>query len=334
MKSAPDAAASAFDPLHLLLLKQKKRPVREKLIARCRKALPGHPVNACIAEREGDAPGHPSEHGPCICLEQGLTSRTGPVRAPGALRKAHAQSVPARPGGASVCLPSLSVMHGQRLDERTLVPPAAEAAAWFDMQRARCLAYQNTAKKEFLTLRLPAIAARQAVISEADDPLEETPGGILATGTVKQITLKLAPAGLTGTLTLTAVSGGSRIRLWRDAGKTSPLTLPAEWELSGGYTFPTVTLQNGDYVWTGVQSENGPEIDMTFNSAGTHSEQLVTCHLQPLSNDRHHRNTLTYKRYGINDSAMKKGSLVLEGTPMRLRIFLRYSENTSFRVVT
>ncbi len=37
---------------------------------------------------------------------------------------------------------------------------------------------------------------------------------------------------------------------------------------------PTVTLQNGDYVWTGVQSGNGPEIDITFNSAGTHSEQL------------------------------------------------------------
>ena len=54
-KSAPDAAASAFDQLHLLLLKQEKRPAREKLIARCRKALPGHPVNARIAEREGDA---------------------------------------------------------------------------------------------------------------------------------------------------------------------------------------------------------------------------------------------------------------------------------------
>ena len=54
-KSAPDAAASAFDQMHLLLLKQAKRPAREKLIARCRKALPGHSVNALISEREGDA---------------------------------------------------------------------------------------------------------------------------------------------------------------------------------------------------------------------------------------------------------------------------------------
>ena len=53
-KSAPDAAASAFDQLHLRLLKQEKRPAREKLIARCRKTLHGHPVNARIAEREGD----------------------------------------------------------------------------------------------------------------------------------------------------------------------------------------------------------------------------------------------------------------------------------------
>ena len=54
-KSAPDAVASAFDQIHLLLLKQEKRPARERLIAQCRKALPGHPVNARIAEREGDA---------------------------------------------------------------------------------------------------------------------------------------------------------------------------------------------------------------------------------------------------------------------------------------
>ncbi|HRT29856.1 MAG TPA: hypothetical protein P5527_08690 [Kiritimatiellia bacterium] len=36
----------------------------------------------------------------------------------------------------------------------------------------------------------------------------------------------------------------------------------------------TVTLQNGDYVWAGMQSGNGPEIDITFSSVGTHSEQL------------------------------------------------------------
>lgn len=94
-------------------------------------------------------------------------------------------------------------------------------------------------------LDLDVDADNNGAINDADDLLEETPGGILATGTVKQVALRLAPAGLTGTLTLTAVSGGSRIRVWRDAGKTSPLTLPAEWDLSGGYTFPTALYVEG-----------------------------------------------------------------------------------------
>ncbi len=94
-------------------------------------------------------------------------------------------------------------------------------------------------------LDLDVDADNNGAINEADDLLEEKPGGIQATGTVKQVTLKLAPAGLTGTLKLLAVSGGSRIRVWRDAGKTSALTLPAEWELSGGYTFPTALYVEG-----------------------------------------------------------------------------------------
>ena len=55
VKTAPDAVASAFDQLHLLLLKHKRRQPREKLMARCAKILPGHVINARLAEREGDA---------------------------------------------------------------------------------------------------------------------------------------------------------------------------------------------------------------------------------------------------------------------------------------
>ncbi|MDX9794910.1 MAG: hypothetical protein RBU24_15495 [Kiritimatiellia bacterium] len=95
-------------------------------------------------------------------------------------------------------------------------------------------------------LDLDVDADNNGAINDADDLLEETPGGILATGTVKQVALKLAPAGLTGTLKLLAVSGGSHIRLWRDAGKTSSLALSdAEWDLSGGYTFPTALYVEG-----------------------------------------------------------------------------------------
>ncbi|MFC1453773.1 DUF6973 domain-containing protein [Verrucomicrobiota bacterium] len=43
---------------------------------------------------------------------------------------------------------------------------------------------------------------------------------------------------------------------------------------------PTACLQDSDYVWTGVQSGNGSEIDITFNSAGTFTEQLEVLECQ------------------------------------------------------
>ncbi|MDD5704867.1 MAG: tetratricopeptide repeat protein [Kiritimatiellae bacterium] len=54
-KVAPDAAGAACEQLHLLLLKQGKPLVRERLIARSRQALPEHAAIARICEREGDA---------------------------------------------------------------------------------------------------------------------------------------------------------------------------------------------------------------------------------------------------------------------------------------
>lgn len=55
VKAAPDVAAAAFDQSHAILLGQGKHPARERLLEHCRKALPAHPVNARLAEREGDA---------------------------------------------------------------------------------------------------------------------------------------------------------------------------------------------------------------------------------------------------------------------------------------
>jgi hypothetical protein len=94
-------------------------------------------------------------------------------------------------------------------------------------------------------LDLDVDADNNGAINDTDDPLEEDPGGILASGAVKQVCMKLEPSGLTGKLTLTAVSGGSLIRVWQDAGKSTPVALPAEWDLSGGYTFPTTVYVEG-----------------------------------------------------------------------------------------
>jgi hypothetical protein len=86
---------------------------------------------------------------------------------------------------------------------------------------------------KIVNVDLDVDADNDGTIGDADDPLEETPGGLLATGTLKRIGLKMEPAWVTGTLKLTAEAGGSRIRVWRDAGKSVPLALPAEWTFTG-----------------------------------------------------------------------------------------------------
>jgi hypothetical protein len=86
---------------------------------------------------------------------------------------------------------------------------------------------------KIVNVDLDVDADNDGTIGDADDPLEETPGGLIATGTLKRIGLKMEPAWVTGTLKLTAEAGGSRIRVWRDAGKSVPLALPAEWTFRG-----------------------------------------------------------------------------------------------------
>lgn len=56
------------------------------------------------------------------------------------------------------------------------------------------------------------------VITDADDDIEESAGGVVGVGgDLQPIGLKLLPEGLTsGTLTLSAESGGEKIRVWPD----------------------------------------------------------------------------------------------------------------------
>lgn len=76
-------------------------------------------------------------------------------------------------------------------------------------------------------------ANNDGAIGEADDPLEEEPGGILATGALKRINLKFEPTWLTGKLTFSVESGGDKVRVWEDPFKETPVTSPKEWTLSG-----------------------------------------------------------------------------------------------------
>ena len=70
------------------------------------------------------------------------------------------------------------------------------------------------------------------VINGADEPLEETPGGLacVRTNNLTPITLTLAPKpGLPGKLTLSANVDDTRIKVWQDAGRTVPVALPKVW---------------------------------------------------------------------------------------------------------
>jgi hypothetical protein len=64
-------------------------------------------------------------------------------------------------------------------------------------------------------------------IDDADEPLEENPGGYVCVCTNKltPIKLTLQPAGLPGKLTLSATMGGQRIRVWRNANRTGQIDL-------------------------------------------------------------------------------------------------------------
>ena len=68
-------------------------------------------------------------------------------------------------------------------------------------------------------------------ITDADEPLEEDPGGYacVCTNNLTPLRLKVAPAGLPGRVTLSAPMGGERIKVWRNADRTGAVSLPKTW---------------------------------------------------------------------------------------------------------
>ena len=84
---------------------------------------------------------------------------------------------------------------------------------------------------------------------------EETVGGFIG---IHKAPLPVSigiPSGLhVGTVTLEAVSGGSRIAIWNEAGKTTSLTLPATWDLSQqGVTLPAMVYVDGEQASQAVR---------------------------------------------------------------------------------
>lgn len=71
-------------------------------------------------------------------------------------------------------------------------------------------------------------------IDDADEPLEETPGGFVGAGAenLTPISLSFGPplAQLPGKLKLSATKGENHIRLWRDAQRSDQVALPTVWQ--------------------------------------------------------------------------------------------------------
>jgi hypothetical protein len=86
-------------------------------------------------------------------------------------------------------------------------------------------------------------------IDDADEIWEENPGGFLCVGNtndLKEIQVKLEPAGLSGSLKLSAEADGAKIRVWEDKARTKEVSLPKTWTLDGSaYTFPTTLYVEG-----------------------------------------------------------------------------------------
>jgi hypothetical protein len=84
-------------------------------------------------------------------------------------------------------------------------------------------------------------------VTDADEPLEEDPGGYacVCTNSLTPINLTLEPGGLPGKVTLSATAGGSRIRVWQDAGRTTPVPLTTGAVWNAGAAIPGTLYVEG-----------------------------------------------------------------------------------------
>lgn len=84
-------------------------------------------------------------------------------------------------------------------------------------------------------------------IEGEDDPLEESAGGLVVIGaeSLSPLNLAFAPESLaSGTLTLSAVSGGEKVTVWPENNTNgTPFTLPKTWTAGSDTIPPTVYLQ-------------------------------------------------------------------------------------------
>jgi len=113
-------------------------------------------------------------------------------------------------------------------------------------------------------------ANRNGVINEADDDTEESVGGTVGVGGALQpLNLKLLPEDLaSGTLTLSAESGGARIRIWPNSSTNgTPVALPKNWTVGADTVPDTLYVQ-------GVAASDNPR-DVALKLSYTDGQKTV-----------------------------------------------------------
>ena len=103
----------------------------------------------------------------------------------------------------------------------------------------------DTIHGRVVNVDLDVEADGQPGITDDDEPEEVNPGGFacVCTNNLTPINLTLAPAGLPGTLTLSATMGGQRIKVWENANRTGEIVLPKAW--NAGATIPGTLYVEG-----------------------------------------------------------------------------------------
>lgn len=124
-------------------------------------------------------------------------------------------------------------------------------------------------KKVYSTSEFPTPESFIVICVDLDidtvaDPIEFTKGGYIGLGDNKLTELKLGfgPASVsTGNLTLDAIKGGEKVKVWADVGKTIPVNLPKTWIVNA---MPKTLYLEGVH---GSIEERDITLKLTYNSS-------------------------------------------------------------------
>ena len=124
-----------------------------------------------------------------------------------------------------------------------------------------------------VNINLRVDANFDSVISTADDAYKNTTGGLVGwqDGKLEPLGLFVSAPSTTGNATLSAVSGGDKIRIWpNNSTNGSPISLPATWSVSA---VPSTLYVEGVNLSAPVGRDVA--LQLTYNYAGVQCQDQV-----------------------------------------------------------